>query len=509
MLSLACNMPLSQSSQADIEANQLRQTLAAQPVLTQTAIVAQENPGQPVDTSSPSVTAWPGLVTAIPGAPGPGPAGASGSLTYTYAQSGDTLAAVASHFGVKPEEISSQHPLSPSGYLTPGQELSLPSRLGEVPYPWAVLPDSEVVFSPSAGDFDVGGFVTGTNGYLKSYTEEIEGKTLSGSQIVEKIARESSVNPRFLLAFLEYRSGWVFGQPDDPKKLEWPIGFRVPGLSGLYQELAMTATHLNAGYYGWRDGSLTELEFSDGSLARLSPHLNAGSVAVQHLFSKFYAPELWESALYGADSFPMRYQVWFGDPWDRAATVEPLISPGLSQPILELPFRPGERWSLTGGPHFSWNTGSPRGALDFSPVTDEPVCAVSKAWATAAAPGLVARSDHNVLALDLDGDGNEGTGWVLVYVHLAEAERAPLGSLVVLDDRLGHPSCERGRSTGKHFHIARKFNGEWIPADGPLPFVLGGWRAKSGLNNYQGELVKGDQVVTANPGGTRTSSIIR
>jgi hypothetical protein len=37
------------------------------------------------------------------------------------------------------------------------------------------------------------------------------------------------------------------------------------------------------------------------------------------------------------------------------------------------------------------------------------------------------------------------------------------------DDRVGHPSCEGGSSSGIHIHIARKFNGEWVLADGGLP----------------------------------------
>ncbi len=32
-----------------------------------------------------------------------------------------------------------------------------------------------------------------------------------------------------------------------------------------------------------------------------------------------------------------------------------------------------------------------------------------------------------------------------------------------------------GEVTGTHVHIARKYNGEWILADGPLAFNLEGW----------------------------------
>jgi len=97
----------------------------------------------------------------------------------------------------------------------------------------------------------------------------------------------------------------------------------------------------------------------------------------------------------------------------------PLLPRGLEQPPLELPFVPGERWSLTAGPHNAWTSGTPRGALDLSPITGGEACAVSPAWATASAPGLVVRAADNAAALDLDGDGRESTGWVLLYYHLA------------------------------------------------------------------------------------------
>jgi hypothetical protein len=189
--------------------------------------------------------------------------------------------------------------------------------------------------------------------------------------------------------------------------------------------------------------------------------------------------------------------------------VEPLFPPGLAAPVMELPFLPGERWSLTAGPHISWASGSPRGALDLAPVTGEPPCAVSPAWATASAPGVVVRSDHGALALDLDGDGYEQTGWVLLYMHLADSERALVGTRVNVDDPLGHPSCEGGSATGTHVHLARKYNGEWIPAAGMFPFILSGWVAQVGERPYDGALVKGDQVVTARPDGSHQSTIMR
>jgi hypothetical protein len=128
---------------------------------------------------------------------------------------------------------------------------------------------------------------------------------------------------------------------------------------------------------------------------------------------------------------------------------------------------------------------------------------------TAPADGVVTRSNRNVVALDLDGDGYEQTGWVIVFLHIAELEHIPAGTPVRIDDRLGHPSCEGGNATGTHVHIARKYNGEWLTADGPLPLVLSGWQVYAGEKNYQGELRQGSQVVVASPVGPRTSIVTR
>jgi len=60
---------------------------------------------------------------------------------------------------------------------------------------------------------------------------------------------------------------------------------------------------------------------------------------------------------------------------------------------------------------------------------------------------------------------------VVLYFHIADLERVLLDE-VQTDDPLGHPSCRGWAQHRTHVHIARKYNGEWIAADGPLPLVL-------------------------------------
>jgi murein DD-endopeptidase MepM/ murein hydrolase activator NlpD len=501
IISLACNYPARLAPPTHPAVEALRQTLNAA-ALTK----------QPENNATQSATAG----ALLPPGTMPQPLVESGRMVIEgeiaryIARSGDTLPALASRFGVDAASIRSDQPIPSSGLIPEGQVLFIPYTLsGVTPQP-ALMPDSEVIESPSTVDFAPVDFINQAGGYLASYHEQVNGQTLSGAQIIQRVARESSLNPRLLLALLEFRSGWVTQNQPPTSSETYPLGFRIPAWQGLYREMVIAATHLNAGYYGWRSGSLIEIQFGDGRRLRLSPEQNAGTTALQNLFAKLSPSEAsWREGLYGAQNFSMLHQRLFGDAWSRAASFEPLFPPGVTQPVLELPFPPGERWSFTGGPHPSWKTGSPRGAIDFAPVTGEPRCAVSRAWVTASAPGITTRSERNVVALDLDGDGYEQTGWVLIYLHIADLERVAAGQWLAQDERIGHPSCEGGTTTGTHVHIARKYNGEWIAADGPLPFLLSGWQVFADERDYLGEMRRDEQVVVASPVGPRTSIIVR
>ena len=93
---------------------------------------------------------------------------------------------------------------------------------------------------------------------------------------------------------------------------------------------------------------------------------------------------------------------------------------------------------------------------------------------------------------DLDEDGFEGTGWAIQYMHVESRDRVAAGTYLERGDPVGHPSCEGGISSGTHLHLSRKYNGEWIPADGPLPHDLDGWTSTGDGAQYNGVLTRGD-----------------
>jgi hypothetical protein len=55
-------------------------------------------------------------------------------------------------------------------------------------------------------------------------------------------------------------------------------------------------------------------------------------------------------------------------------------------------------------------------------------------------------------------------------------------------------------SNGTHVHLARKYNGEWIPADGNIPFNLDGWISSGNGVEYDGYLTRGGTRLEAMEG---------
>jgi hypothetical protein len=114
-----------------------------------------------------------------------------------------------------------------------------------------------------------------------------------------------------------------------------------------------------------------------------------------------------------------------------------------------------------------------------------------------------------VVIQDLDWDSDEGTGWVILYMHIESRERVQPGTFLRTGEPVGHPSCEGGISSGTHVHLARKFNGVWIPADGAVPFILSGWVASGTGEEYVGKLTSNGIVVESLEGNSTINKIHR
>jgi len=440
---------------------------------------------KPRNPSDPMLTPTPDTPHAVPDI-------RIGEDTYIV-QANDTLGKIATRFSVPLSAITDSNGIENPDYLEVGQVLIIPPPdLKSLGPDFKIIPDSELVYGPYNAIIELNSWIN-ENSYLASFSEEVFDRSFSGLEIVQRIAQDYSVNPRLLLAILEYQSGWVTRSNQEVSPSDTPI-VNDPFREGLYKQLAWLANNLNRGYYLWKVNALSSWVLTDGSVVPISPTINAGTAGVQYIMSLLMGYPEWQTAV-GSNGVHSTYSQLFGYPFDYA--IEPLIPAGLSQPDFQLPFEKSKIWSFTGGPHGAWGDGSAWAAIDFAPPGDALGCVQSDEWVTAVAAGRITRSEDGIVVLDLDGDGFQQTGWVVFYLHIETRDRIQVGKYVQSGDRLGHPSCEGGISNGTHVHIARKYNGEWISADGPLPFNLDGWKSEGFGIEYDGYLRKNNAIVEA------------
>lgn len=422
-------------------------------------------------------------------------------------QPNDTLGLIAQRFGVSLDKLIEANALPDPDRLEVGQVLVIPPPDPLPPGPgFKIVPDSELVYGPSSADFDLTGYIAEQNGYLNHYDENLDGKTYDGVGVVARVVSEYSVNPRLLLAVLEQRSGWVTNLNPSSESRDYPMLYFDVRRKGLYRQLAWAANKLNRGFYLWRVGGQAAWILQDGAVVPINPTINAGTAGVQHFYSMLLEYDEWQAAISEEGLFAVYFEM-FGYPFDYA--YEPLLPPNLQQPLMQLPFEPGEIWSFTGGPHAGWADGSAWAALDFAPPGPALGCVQNDAWVTAAADGTIIYTDVGLVIQDLDGDNRMQTGWTVVYMHIEIRDRVAPGTFVKAGERIGHASCEGGVSTGTHLHLARRYNGEWISADTSFPFVLDGWASTGDGIEYNGFLVKEGITVEAWEGRRSENQINR
>ncbi|HNT77021.1 MAG TPA: LysM peptidoglycan-binding domain-containing M23 family metallopeptidase [Anaerolineae bacterium] len=415
----------------------------------------------------------------------------STAIRYTV-RPGDTLSGIAAYFGTSVEALLSLNGLRNADQLAAGQTLQVTLEAQHTGPARILIPDSDLVYGPSYRDFDTAQALRSLPGLFRDYSEEVAGETLTGPEIVERVANEYSVGPRVLLTLLELRGGWLTNADPAPEQRTFPLGYTdFPHLDGLYHQLAWAADELNVGFYGWRLDTLWLVQTEDGGYIQYATALNAGTAGVQRALAFGAADyDAWRADL---ERFPEVYRSLFGDPFQY--TVEPLVPPDTDNPALELPWAKGETWYYTGGPHPGWGSQGAWSALDFAPPERNLGCQASARWVTAAAPGAIAVSENGMVLQDLDDDGFVGTGWVLLYLHMDAAGRVAAGTTVQTGDRIAHPSCEGGVSNATHLHFARRYNGVWMPAnDVQWPLTLSGWQAQADKAPYDGFLTKNGQT---------------
>jgi LysM repeat protein len=441
------------------------------------------NDGTPAPTHEPTETPRP--------SPTPGPV-----FTEYVVQYGDTLGAVSAKFDMTLEELMEVNGISDPHALQIGQVLKIPTFVELVGPEDIILPDSEVVYGPAYKDFDIEEFLEQyPDSYLHGYVEYVERGQLTGAEILQLVSERFSVGPRALLALLEYQGGWVTSATLTGTQVSYPFGVHPNGRQTLYREAFWAANQINAGYYGKLSERLGLFDFTDRTRARIAWNINPGTAGIQNVLSKTATWEEW-LPMVKPTGYLATYKRLFGEPtqYDFGR----LLPRDLKQPTLRLPLEDGKKWYFTGGPHAGWVDGSPWAAVDFAPADQAGSCWQSEYWTVAAAPGVIAAAENGRVILDLDGDGFQGTGWALMYMHTGDEGRVEVGDKLKSNDHVGHPSCQGGDSQTSHIHFARLYNGQWIAADDPrIPLVLSGWTFSGDSQEYNGLMQREDKMRTA------------
>ncbi|MCJ7718081.1 MAG: LysM peptidoglycan-binding domain-containing protein [Anaerolineales bacterium] len=366
-------------------------------------------PDQPIYTPTPSI-------------PKPLPTLRTEDITYTVLW-GDTLKSIAFQYNLLPQQIIDANGITNPSLILTGQQLLLPAPdIRDTGPGIKIIPDSELVNSPYTVRFHTGAFIDNQPGYLKDYQEEVDGEVQTGSEIVQRISEDYSINPRLLIALIEHQSHWVTtgSEKNDP----YPLKHNEAGYEGLYYQLAWAADELNRGYYLWKVKGIGTWTLTDGSNVPIDATINAGTAGVQHFFSRIFPYKKWLTAV-SEDGFFLTYSSLFGYPFDFTFT--PLVPDDLTQPQLQLPFEDSVTWLFSGGPHGGWDTGSAWAALDFAPIPGDIGCSTSNSWVVAVADGIIVRSDHGAVIQSLNGDPYGQTGWSILYMHISTDDRVEIG----------------------------------------------------------------------------------
>jgi murein DD-endopeptidase MepM/ murein hydrolase activator NlpD len=425
-------------------------------------------------------------------------------IDYYIVQPGDTLGGISLAYDIPLEDLMALNGIdSESAIIQAGQTLHVPLNVDRTGPLITILPDSEVVYSPAYVDFDVAAFVQQQGGYLAAYSERVNGIDLSGAEIINRLARQFSVGPRVMLALLEYYGGWVTNP--QPQSFQ-PVGPACPYANRLFLQLSWAANQINKGYYGYKQSGSIAVRFRDGRRAIVPPRLNAGTVGLQNILAVNSDWETWQTEV-SPGGFIQTYQQLFGDPFARA--VEPLVPIDLVQPPLILPWEVGQTFYYTGGPHAAYGDGSAWAAIDFGPPDVLGSCYYSQVPLTAAGGGQLFLGSKGETYIDLDADGHLQTGWVLFYLHMVAKDDLTQGQLVTTGTPLGYASCEGGLANSSHLHLARRYNGEWIAADGPAPMILSGWQVQAGLGQYEGGMTRDGESKIACECWEETNALLR
>lgn len=339
--------------------------------------------------------------------------------------------------------------------------LSVDSNEGHFP---SLISNSSFLHSPTILDFEIQDFLETLPGPLKSYTEEINGRSWTASAIIRFNSIYYGINPQLILLILEAQNELLTNPyADIPKKTSPNQINKLPPT--LYDYVSWIGESLLILFDNHRYDVIEDrIEFPDGGDIAVPDRLNAGTYAVQLLLAKILSQDEWQVWVQGINPlFIQQYLQWFGDTNQKA---DRTLTPSSSLPEgYILPFTIGETWYYTSGPHNYYGgvigciSGSdcppPWSSIDIAAPEGVPCPPppgtpnyLANRWVVAAKGGEVIQASESLVVID------HADGWRTYYFHMASADLIGQDVPVAQGQQLGHPSCEGGITDGVHVHFA-------------------------------------------------------
>ena len=117
--------------------------------------------------------------------------------------------------------------------------------------------------------------------------------------------------------------------------------------------------------------------------------------------------------------------------------------------------------------------------------------------------GTITRMDASQLVVSQAGM-RETQGWSVVYYGVNVKPGLKEGDMVEIGESLGHVNALAWNAS---FWLARKFNGEWVGANGVVPFTLGGWNLAMDKDGRNLTMHKTEMTIYSQPSKSQSNLI--
>lgn len=301
-------------------------------------------------------------------------------------------------------------------------------------------------------------------GQLKSALLAVGDRNQTVAEVVVGQAYLYSLNPKLILALLEFQQGLLANTAPSPEQFDWALKFRgeEEKWRGLHGQIRWGARELRR---AMRDfPAATELQYSDENVRGPIPAgMNAGSYAVLRVLAATMNPADLDRII--ADgSFVATYSRLFEDPRQTLGPLPPPAAPFLSRPMAKqtyvTSFFDHEYPFLTqNGSLVSWwgrreTTVSYDGhdGWDYGLRPPDPILAAASGtvvWAGNSDDGCGVPARGVVL--------DHGNGYRTLYWHLSEIG-VELGQTVETGEQLGIVGAT-GCANGSHLHFQTQYLG--------------------------------------------------